>query len=82
LAYARLVWGNLAIICKAKEERFIELWIIENYDWKIWKKKQIVNSEALKKKNRNIWSTSLTTLGHHSLTPSHQQPNQTQHVIK
>jgi hypothetical protein len=50
LAYARLVWGNLAIIRKAKEERFIELWIIENYDWKIWKKKQIVNSEALKKK--------------------------------
>jgi hypothetical protein len=37
---------------------------------------------SFKKKNRNIWSTSLTTLGHHSLTPSHQQPNQTQHVIK
>jgi hypothetical protein len=52
LAYARLVWGNLAIIRKEKEERFIELWIIENYDWKIWKKKQIVNSEALTKKKK------------------------------
>ncbi|XP_061947050.1 uncharacterized protein LOC133670550 [Populus nigra] len=41
--------GNLALICKEEGERFMELWIIENYDRKIWKKKQIVNFEALTK---------------------------------
>ncbi|CAK7357355.1 unnamed protein product [Dovyalis caffra] len=41
--------GNLALICKEDDQRFLELWIIENYDRKIWKKTHIVNLEALTK---------------------------------
>uniref|UniRef100_A0A6N2N7K1 F-box associated domain-containing protein n=1 Tax=Salix viminalis TaxID=40686 RepID=A0A6N2N7K1_SALVM len=32
--------GNIALICKEDGERFMELWIIENYDRKTWRKKQ------------------------------------------
>ncbi|XP_058002343.1 putative F-box protein At5g52610 [Hevea brasiliensis] len=44
--------GKLALICKGRDNSFMDLWVMESYGKKEWNKRQRINIESLREKEK------------------------------